>query len=89
LSFLAARFSFRFFWAAFLEALPPPLSLLAMRAIYRLKEERAGHWNAPHHKRSRRPSGPVSRFVALFREGKKTLPTGCWAIRPLIMLPSR
>jgi hypothetical protein len=40
-SFLAARFSFRFFWADFLEALPPPLSLLAMRAIYRLKEERA------------------------------------------------
>ena len=33
LSFLAARFSFRFFWAAFLEALPPPLSLLAMRGI--------------------------------------------------------
>jgi hypothetical protein len=39
--FLAARFSFRFFWADFLEALPPPLSLPAMRAIYRIKEESA------------------------------------------------
>jgi hypothetical protein len=34
-SFLAARFSFRFFWAAFLEAFPPPLSLLAIGEIYR------------------------------------------------------
>jgi hypothetical protein len=46
-SFLAARFSFRFFWADFLEALPPPLSLLAMRAIYRMKEESARPLSGP------------------------------------------
>jgi hypothetical protein len=40
-SFFAARFSFRFFWAAFLEAFPPPLSFDAMRQIYRVEGMRA------------------------------------------------
>ena len=37
--FFAARFSFRFFWAAFLESFPPPLSLEAMEGVYPARQE--------------------------------------------------
>jgi hypothetical protein len=78
---LAARFSFRFFWADFLEALPPPLSLLAMRAIYRIREESARPLSGPRvtRRRDRQLKAPVDDLRShLEQEGMAASAADCW-----------